>query len=108
MTQENILLDLDPLAAKSYNALQAAIAINAVDSERKDQARDFNLCRQLSTYLSILSPGLLVPSECEFLKFAHGHPTALTAFIKNAAYLKQTVDNISQYVCWGRLGFPIN
>jgi hypothetical protein len=41
MVQENVLLDLDPLAVKSYNALQAVIIINAVDSERKDQAREF-------------------------------------------------------------------
>ncbi|EAU88937.1 hypothetical protein CC1G_10583 [Coprinopsis cinerea okayama7 len=37
LTHESVLLELDPLAVISYNNLQAAIAINAVDSERKDQ-----------------------------------------------------------------------
>lgn len=34
ITQETIFLDLDAYARVSYNALQAAIAINAIDSER--------------------------------------------------------------------------
>ncbi|KAJ7143180.1 SNF2 family N-terminal domain-containing protein [Mycena crocata] len=36
VTQELVLLDLEPLALKSYNAMQATIAINAIDSQRKD------------------------------------------------------------------------
>ncbi|KAK0463570.1 uncharacterized protein EV420DRAFT_1618586 [Desarmillaria tabescens] len=40
INKEAIFLDLDPYAVRSYNALQAAIAINAVDSERRDQNSD--------------------------------------------------------------------
>ena len=68
--QETVLLDLDPLAVKSYNAFQAAIAVNAVDSERRDKARDF-IC-QINLYLSIHLSGLSISFECEFSKLAYG------------------------------------
>jgi len=32
-------MDLNAYAAMSYNAMQASIAINAIDSERKDLVR---------------------------------------------------------------------
>ncbi|KAJ3516660.1 hypothetical protein NLJ89_g1000 [Agrocybe chaxingu] len=37
VSTESVLLDLDSLSIKSFNALQAVIAINAIDSERTDQ-----------------------------------------------------------------------
>lgn len=39
MRHTPIYMDLDAYAAKSYNAMQASIAINAIDSEREGQVR---------------------------------------------------------------------
>jgi hypothetical protein len=72
LTHETVLLDLDPLAVKSYNALQAAITINAVDSERKDQVSN-SVYRQSNTHSLTCPPGLSIPPECEFAKLVSGH-----------------------------------
>ncbi|KAF6763738.1 SNF2 family N-terminal domain-containing protein [Ephemerocybe angulata] len=37
LAHESVLLDLHPLAIKTYNAFQAGIALNAIDSERTDK-----------------------------------------------------------------------
>ena len=39
---ETVLLDMDPYAVMTYNVMQAMIAVNAVDSERRDQVSLFN------------------------------------------------------------------
>lgn len=53
ITQETILLDLDPYAMMSYNALQATIVINAVDSERKDEVCTIH---RLSINTTLINP----------------------------------------------------
>ena len=58
MTKEVVLLDLDEMGALTYNVLQSLIAVNAVDSERKDQV--WFRCH-LSGHLNSLHPGLSLP-----------------------------------------------
>ncbi|THV03958.1 hypothetical protein K435DRAFT_714928 [Dendrothele bispora CBS 962.96] len=53
LEHERIYLDLSTFAAMSYNALQAAIAINAVDSERRDEDYMFHPNNTSSLQLTV-------------------------------------------------------
>jgi len=44
LKQDIVWLDLDDFSRKSYNAMQAIIAINAIDSQRVDVVRWPLLC----------------------------------------------------------------
>ncbi|KAG0701768.1 P-loop containing nucleoside triphosphate hydrolase protein [Suillus ampliporus] len=55
-----IYMDLDAYAVKSYNAMQASIAINAIDSERRDQDYLFHPrnAKNLQNAMDNLSQGM--------------------------------------------------
>ncbi|KAI0784409.1 SNF2 family N-terminal domain-containing protein [Abortiporus biennis] len=52
LMQETVLLDLDVYGVKTYNVMQAVIAINAIDSERTDI--DYFFHQKNTTYLQTL------------------------------------------------------
>lgn len=62
MKHDIVYMDLDYYALKSYNAMQASLAINAVDSEREGPVG-----RQRSTlggFVTHFDPGLPFPLKC--------------------------------------------
>ena len=67
VTQESVLLDLDPYVVKSFNALQAIILINAVDSERTHQVHFFPCIVKRSELTLYMFTGLHVSSQCKEL-----------------------------------------
>ncbi|KIJ69192.1 hypothetical protein HYDPIDRAFT_179066 [Hydnomerulius pinastri MD-312] len=60
MRHDTIYMDLSDFALKSYNAMQAGIAINAIDSERRDQDYLFHPSRakELQNAIDNLSQGM--------------------------------------------------
>lgn len=60
MRHAPIYMDLDAYAAKSYNAMQASIAINAIDSQREDQDYIFHPrnAKNLQNAMDNLSQGM--------------------------------------------------
>ena len=53
LKQEIVWLDLDDFSKKSYNAMQAVIAVNAIDTQRVDVVRYFLLSAYLGYVLIV-------------------------------------------------------
>ncbi|KAH7921384.1 hypothetical protein BV22DRAFT_1038738 [Leucogyrophana mollusca] len=60
MTHKIVYMDLDEFALKSYNAMQAGIAINAIDSQRRDQDYIFHSTKtkELQNVVDNMSQGM--------------------------------------------------
>ena len=95
LSQEIILLDLDPYALKTYNVMQAAIVLNAVDSERVDQVRS-QVTLSCTAFNHILFQDYFFHPRvnlCSLRVCPQAH-----ALFQNAGYLHQLIENLSQCV----------
>ena len=61
LKQDIVWLDLDDFSKKSYNAMQAVIAVNAIDTQRVDVVR----CPLLSAYLEFVLMVLRITSSTD-------------------------------------------
>ena len=62
MKHDTVYMDLDHYAVKSYNAMQAALAINAIDSERVGSVGQHRLIS--CSFIPHLDPGLPFSPKC--------------------------------------------